>query len=189
MDGVDCDWCLVCDKHTNNGATYCSAECRSTDLISSSASSSSSSASSASSTESSYFSMTDVNGAPLPGTSSSASSFTNDNYPMPPFIRKQRTSIPNIYHQCASNPIPPGSPRFIPGGSGSSALSHHLQQQQLQHQQQQQIQQHQSSSTAAPGSTGQKEPMPNSAASQYPLFYATLNALRPATPSGLSQQD
>ncbi|KAK5821057.1 hypothetical protein F5H01DRAFT_173071 [Linnemannia elongata] len=186
MDGVDCDWCLVCDKHTNNGATYCSAECRSTDLISSSASSSSSSASSASSTESSYFSMTDVNGAPLPGTSSSASSFTNDNYPMPPFIRKQRTSIPNIYHQCASNSNPPGSPRFMPGGAGSSALSHHIQQQQLQHQQQQQ---HQPLSTATPGSTGQKEPLPNSAASQYPLFYATLNALRPATPSGLPQQD
>ncbi|KAG0307743.1 hypothetical protein BGZ97_000293 [Linnemannia gamsii] len=133
--------------------------------------------------------MTDSNGAPLPGTSSSsASSFTNDNYPMPPFIRKQRTSIPNIYHQCTSNPNPPGSPRFMPGGSGSSALSHHLQQQQFQQQQTQQQQQQQQQS-ATPGSSGQKELLPNSAASQYPLFYATLNALRPTTPSGPHPQD
>ncbi|KAG0379619.1 hypothetical protein BGX24_012408 [Mortierella sp. AD032] len=183
MDGVDCDWCLVCDKHTNNGATYCSADCRSTDLISSSASSSSSSASSASSTESSYFSMTDVNGAPLPGTSSS--SFLNDNYPMPPFIRKQRTSIPNIYHHCTSNPNQPTSPRFTPngGGAGSSALSHHLQ---LQQQQQQPSTA--ATTTTSPGAAGQKEVLPNSAASQYPLFYATLNALRPITPSGTMQE-
>ncbi|KAF9931471.1 hypothetical protein FBU30_010087 [Linnemannia zychae] len=163
MEGVDCDWCLVCEKHTAEGETYCSSECRSTDLVSSSASSSSSSTSSAS-----YFSMTDVNGAPLPG-SSSASSIT-----MPPFIRKQRTSIPNIYHQCTSNPNPPSSPRFMPKISGPSALSHHLQLQQ----QQQQLQQ-QTSMASASETTNQKELMPNSAASQYPLFYATLKSLRP----------
>ncbi|KAI7832395.1 hypothetical protein BC939DRAFT_498473 [Gamsiella multidivaricata] len=165
MDGVDCDWCLVCDKRTSSGATYCSAECRSSDLISSSASSSSSSASSSS------FSMTDPNGALLPAAASSVSSL-HDNYQMPPFVRKQRTSIPNIYAHCTSNPNPPGSLYLSPGGNGSSALSHHLQQQQ---------------SSTAPPAIHLSNPLPGSAAAQYPLFYATLNALRPISPSGPPQ--
>ncbi|KAK3821309.1 MAG: hypothetical protein J3Q66DRAFT_438185 [Benniella sp.] len=86
MDGVDCDWCLVCDKRTSAGATYCSSDCRSSDLISSSVSSSSSSSTST-------FSMTDPQGIPLLGTSSSAISLTADTYSMPPFVRKQRTIL------------------------------------------------------------------------------------------------
>ncbi|CAO3565624.1 unnamed protein product [Mortierella alpina] len=99
MDGVDCDWCLVCEKHTSSGAAYCSTECRSADLISSSASSSASTSSSSSG--SAFFGMTD----PSHGNwtllaPSSAPSFGSDSYPMPPFVRKQRTSIPNIYAHC-----------------------------------------------------------------------------------------
>ncbi|KFH63225.1 hypothetical protein MVEG_10636 [Podila verticillata NRRL 6337] len=163
MDGVDCDWCLVCEKHTSNGAAYCSAECRSTDLISSSASSASSTASDAS-----YFSMTDPSGSPL--------SIPNDNYPMPPFVRKQRTSIPNIYAHCASTPNPhTSSLMFTPAGNTPSALSHHL------HLQKQ--------SSSMPSLSSSLPPPPSSSGnisnttSQYPLFYATLNALRPSSPA------
>ncbi|KAF9304832.1 hypothetical protein BGZ74_000431 [Mortierella antarctica] len=167
MDGVDCDWCLVCEKHTSNGAAYCSAECRSTDLISSSASSTSSTASDAS-----FYSMTDSNGSPL--------SIPNDNYPMPPFVRKQRTSIPNIYAHCASTPNPhPSSLMFTPAGNTPSALSHHLQLQK------------QSSSMTMSSSSSSLPPPPSSSGNisntaQYPLFYATLNALRPSSPAPLS---
>ncbi|KAF9428927.1 hypothetical protein BGZ94_000491 [Podila epigama] len=173
MDGVDCDWCLVCEKHTSNGAAYCSAECRSSDLISSSASSTSSTVSS-----DAYFAMTDANGQPL-------SILIDDNYPMPPFVRKQRTSIPNIYAHCASTPNPHPSPlMFTPMGNSPSALSHHLllqKQQQLQQSQQQQttaLPPHpHSTATAAPVGHGQ-----NPSSTPYPLFYATLNALRPSSP-------
>ncbi|KAG0246785.1 hypothetical protein BGX31_009032 [Mortierella sp. GBA43] len=168
MDGVDCDWCLVCEKHTAEGETYCSDECRSTDLMSSSASSSSSSAS----TESAYFS--NISGSPA---SSTASSF-NDNYQMPPFVRKQRTSIPNIYAHCTSNPNPPPAFMFGASGNGASALSHHLQQQQQQQQKQGCHEKVDPQQQLANGTTG---------ATAYPLFYATLNALRPASPSGQHQ--
>lgn len=160
MDGVDCDWCLVCDKRTSAGATYCSSECRSSDLISSSVSSSSSST----------FSMTDPQGIPLPGTSSSAISLTADTYSMPPFVRKQRTSIPNIYAHCTSNPNPP---LYLGQNSPGPASSHHL---------------HQQSSTA-PSAIQHKDPLPGSPAAQYPLFYATLSALRPVSSSAPTQQD
>ncbi|KAF9575145.1 hypothetical protein BGW38_008252 [Lunasporangiospora selenospora] len=157
MDGVDCDWCLVCEKHTSNGAAYCSAECRSTDLISSSASSTSSSGSSTSS-----YSMTDANGSPLvaggPG--------FDESYVLPPFVRKQRASIPNIYAHCTSNPNPPPSSLMFPAGHGPSALSQHLKQQ-----------------PAANSPEPQPPMVPGAAATQFPLFYATLNALRPASPA------
>ncbi|KAG0257111.1 hypothetical protein BG011_004161 [Mortierella polycephala] len=176
MDGVDCDWCLVCEKHTSNGAAYCSTECRSQDLISSSASSSSSSASTSSSGPT-YFAH--------PG-DPSAPAYNNDNYPMPPFVRKQRTSIPNIYAHCTANPNPPmTSLMFTPGGHGSSVLTHHLQQQQCQQHQQQ----HPPQSTTPPSVNHPSGVLPpGSAASQYPLFYATLNALRPATPTPHDRQ-
>ncbi|KAG0322503.1 hypothetical protein BGZ99_003327 [Dissophora globulifera] len=172
MDGVDCDWCLVCEKHTAEGETYCSEECRSTDLMSSSASSSSSS----SSAGSAYFNT-------VLDASASPATFANDHYPMPPFVRKQRTSIPNIYAQCTSNPNPPPSLMFTTNGNAASALSHHLlmqqQQQQQQHQQHQKYPSHGDKNDSA--SHHQTNP---SAATAYPLFYATLNALRPSSPSG-----
>ncbi|KAG0215367.1 hypothetical protein BGX28_000107 [Mortierella sp. GBA30] len=178
MDGVDCDWCLVCEKHTAEGATYCSEECRSTDLMSSSASSSGSAGSS------SYFSS--LSDASSNASSSSPSSLHNDNYPMPPFVRKQRTSIPNIYAQCTSNPNPPPSLMFTSGGNGASALSHHLL---LQQQQQQQKQLLQDDSNSPPSlNSHQPHNVPvTGAASQYPLFYATLSALRPVSPAGPQQ--
>ncbi|KAF9365176.1 hypothetical protein BGX34_011070 [Mortierella sp. NVP85] len=162
MDGVDCDWCLVCEKHTAEGETYCSDECRSTDLMSSSASSTTSTDSSGSA----YFSSVSGSSA----ANSPASSF-NDSYQMPPFVRKQRTSIPNIYAHCTSNPNPPPSFMFN-AGNGASALSHHLQQQQQQQQQKQPF-------SSEKGDLNQ----PPNGATTYPLFYATLNALRPASPS------
>lgn len=167
MDGVDCDWCLVCEKHTAEGETYCSDECRSSDLMSSSASSSSS----ATSAGSAYFSNLSGStaGSTAGSTTGSPASSFNDNYQMPPFVRKQRTSIPNIYAHCTSNPNPPPSFMF----NSPSALSHHLQQQQLQQKQ--------------PYSIEKDDPnqLPNgtTGAAAYPLFYATLNALRPASPS------
>ncbi|KAI8349328.1 hypothetical protein B0O80DRAFT_429110 [Mortierella sp. GBAus27b] len=167
MDGVDCDWCLVCDKRTSSGATYCSPECRSTDLISSSVSSSSSS---------STFSMTDPQGIPLPGATSSPLSPVSDHYSMPPFVRKQRTSIPNIYAHCTSNPNPPSHLYLSQHGAGSSAL-----QQSSTAPSAIQMQMHQQHQ--------QKDPLQGSAAAQYPLFYATLSALRPVSPSGPTQQD
>ncbi|GJJ74791.1 hypothetical protein EMPS_07149 [Entomortierella parvispora] len=137
MDGVDCDWCLVCDKHTAENEAYCSEECRSTDLMSSSASSSSSSNSAHSayfhslhshypalSSSSSTFSSS--SGMSSDGSASSSFSSLNDNYPMPPFQRKQRISCPNIYAQCAANPNPPPSLMFTTGGNAASALSQHL---------------------------------------------------------------
>ncbi|KAF9942242.1 hypothetical protein BGZ67_002575 [Mortierella alpina] len=174
MDGVDCDWCLVCEKHTAEGATYCSEECRSTDLMSSSASSSGSTGST-----SSYFSsLSDTSS----NASSSQSSIANENYPMPPFVRKQRTSIPNIYAHCTSNPNPPPSLMFTSGGNGASALSHHLL---LQQQQQQSKQLLQGDSNSPPSLNSHQSA--TGAASQYPLFYATLNALRPVSPAGPQQ--
>ncbi|KAF9350176.1 hypothetical protein BGX26_011612 [Mortierella sp. AD094] len=168
MDGVDCDWCLLCGLHTAEGEAYCSEECRSTDLMSSSASS----ASSATSARSAYFNTTGLSNSP---TNSSSSTLNNDNYQMPPFVRKQRTSIPNIYAHCTSNPNPPQSHMFATGGNTASALSHRLL---MQQQQQQQQQQHK---------LGDKNDLSNpqaTAATAYPLFYATLNALRPVSPSG-----
>ncbi|KAG0268499.1 hypothetical protein DFQ27_006564 [Actinomortierella ambigua] len=201
MDGVDLDWCLVCEKHTN-GTTYCSPECRSSDLVSSSASS----ASSTSSIPSAYYSSGSDSASSTGSPPSSVASSIKDNYPMPPFVRKQRTSIPNIYAQCTANPHPPAHLLATPGGS-VSALSHHLHQHQ-----------HPMSSSSGnfninghhPGSTGSSAPSstshgggshhlapplppstssvsssaPNShgqgpaSATQYPLFYAALNALR-----------
>ncbi|KAG0302884.1 hypothetical protein BGZ97_002128 [Linnemannia gamsii] len=180
MDGVDCDWCLVCEKHTAEGETYCSEECRLTDLMSSSASSSSSS----SSAGSAYFSSPSDSSLSLATSSSSI----NDNYPMPPFVRKQRTSIPNVYAQCTSNPNPPASLMFTTGGNGASALSHHLllQQQQLQPQQQSKQQQNQND-LASGGVHYVSTTQTGANASQYPLFHAALSAFRPVSPSGPQQ--
>ncbi|KAG0287374.1 hypothetical protein BGZ96_008684 [Linnemannia gamsii] len=178
MDGVDCDWCLVCEKHTAEGETYCSEECRLTDLMSSSASSSSSS----SSAGSAYFS------SPSDSSLSLATSSSLDNYPMPPFVRKQRTSIPNVYAQCTSNPNPPASLMFTTGGNAASALSHHLLLQQQQLQQQSKQQQHQNYNDLAPPASGGvhyvNTTQTGANASQYPLFHAALSAFRPVSPSG-----
>ncbi|KAF9431825.1 hypothetical protein BGZ76_011647 [Entomortierella beljakovae] len=173
MDGVDCDWCLLCGLHTAEGEAYCSEECRATDLMSSSASSASSAASS------NYFSTSPsatLSNSSTPAITSS-STFNNDNYQMPPFVRKQRTSIPNIYAHCTSNPNPPLPNIFSNGETTVSALSHRLlmQQQQL-HQQQQQQKQAISSEKSDLGTN-------SPASTAYPLFYATLNALRPVSPS------
>ncbi|KAF9579873.1 hypothetical protein BGW38_003692 [Lunasporangiospora selenospora] len=171
MDGVDCDWCLVCEKRTNEGEAYCSEECRCTDLMSSSAGSAASTSSSA------YFSsLSDQSCSSSP----SPSPMNHELYSMPPFVRKQRTSIPNIYAQCTSNPNPPASLLFTtPSGpnANASALSQHLLQLKLQQQHQQQLQQQQQQ---------QQQPFgekPSSPTTQYPQFYANLNALRPASPA------
>ncbi|KAF8950679.1 hypothetical protein BGZ46_004392, partial [Entomortierella lignicola] len=168
MDGVDCDWCLLCGLHTAEGEAYCSEECRSTDLMSSSASSTSSTAS----VNGVYFttasSSSSLSNSSSPSSQSTSTFNNNDSYQLPPFVRKQRTSIPNIYAHCTSNPNPPHSIMF---SSGASALSHHLS---IQQQQQQQ-------NDLGTQSTNQHQ---TSAATAYPLFYATLNALRPASPSG-----
>ncbi|KAG0044404.1 hypothetical protein BGZ83_010392 [Gryganskiella cystojenkinii] len=185
MDGVDCDWCLVCDKKTN-GATYCSEECRHTDLMASSSSSSSAS-SSASSTGSSYFNTMNNNshsssnhnshnntlggngGVHFPP--SCSSSFNDDNYSMMlPLVRKQRTSIPNIYAHCTANPNQSHSPL---GAHHFSAPSTQYHSQGLTPP---------TGTVASQGGSGGQSP--GSAAAQYPLFYATLNALRPISPSG-----
>ncbi|KAG9066650.1 hypothetical protein KI688_012558 [Linnemannia hyalina] len=179
MDGVDCDWCLVCEKHTAEGETYCSEECRLTDLMSSSASSSSSS----SSAGSACFSSPSDSSLSLTTTSSSS---LHDNYSMP-FVRKQRTSIPNLYAQCTSNPNPPASLMFTTGGNAASALSHHLL---LQQQQQQHSKQHQNHNELAPPTSGVhyvSTTQTGANASQYPLFHAALSAFRPASPSGPQQ--
>ncbi|GJJ68137.1 hypothetical protein EMPS_00483 [Entomortierella parvispora] len=181
MDGVDCDWCLVCDKKTN-GATYCSEECRHTDLLASSSSSSASS--SASSTGSSYFNTMSNNSnnnthTSHPGNntlgvhspSSCSSSFNDDNYPMMlPLVRKQRTSIPNIYAHCTANPNQ--SPSLLSSAHFSAPMmpSHHHSSQ--------------SHGLTPPTAHPAGAPGPGSSAPQYPLFYATLNALRPVSPSG-----
>ncbi|KAF9896799.1 hypothetical protein BX616_006733 [Lobosporangium transversale] len=166
MNGVDCDWCLLCERHTPEGEAYCSEECRSTDLMSSSATSSSSS-----SAGSAYFGSYDSKGSvpAITSPSSFPNNSSNDSYQMPPFVRKQRTSMPNIYAQCAANPNPPLSLMFSSGGNTASALSHHLMMQQQQKQ-------------AHNDSINQP-----TAATTYPLFYATLNALRPITSTGSQQ--
>ncbi|KAF9976850.1 hypothetical protein BGZ73_007649 [Actinomortierella ambigua] len=210
MDGVDLDWCLVCEKHTN-GTTYCSPECRSSDLVSSSASS----ASSTSSIPSVYYSSGSDSASSTGSPPSSAASSIMDTYPMPPFIRKQRTSIPNIYAQCAANPHPPAHLLAIPGGS-VSALSHHLHQHQhtmpsssstnnlnMNHHHpgsaSSSAPSHGSSShhlapPLPPSSSSVSSSAPNShtqgtaSATQYPLFYAALSALRsPPDPSSDSR--
>ncbi|KAG0232732.1 hypothetical protein BGW41_001743 [Actinomortierella wolfii] len=178
MDGVDLDWCLVCEKHTN-GATYCSPECRSSDLVSSSASSTSS-------IPSVYYS-SGSDTASSTGSPPSAASSIMDNYPMPPFVRKQRTSIPNIYAQCAANPNPPAHLFATPGG-GMSALSHHLHQQQQGLASSSPSSNFNSSNSSTSHNIGSHPPVSSSApngqgqvpasATQYPLFYASLNALR-----------
>ncbi|KAF9152511.1 hypothetical protein BG015_005150 [Linnemannia schmuckeri] len=181
MDGVDCDWCLVCEKHTAEGETYCSEECRLTELMSSSASSSSSSSSAGSACFSS------PSDSSLSLATSSSSSL--DNYSMP-FVRKQRTSIPNVYAQCTSNPNPPASLMFTTGGNTASALSHHLLLQQQQLQLQQQSKQHQNHNELAPPTSGVhyvSTTQTGANASQYPLFHAALSAFRPVSPSGPQQ--